>query len=95
MTNREPFIQETDDCRDSQQMGNLEQATRGMMSEEHDRCMTGGVLQLQSPGHYSPLEAFYEDKRAILPPGGDCIVTACPASAWGAAINHSMHPEMK
>uniref|UniRef100_A0A4W6DXX7 DENN domain-containing protein 11 n=1 Tax=Lates calcarifer TaxID=8187 RepID=A0A4W6DXX7_LATCA len=52
-------------------------------------------LQLQSPGHYSPLEAFYEDKRAILPPGGDCIVTACPASAWGAAINHSMHPEMK
>lgn len=42
MTNREPFIQETDDCRDSQQMGNLEQATRGMMSEEHDRCMTGG-----------------------------------------------------
>uniref|UniRef100_A0A3Q3E2Y9 DENN domain-containing protein 11 n=1 Tax=Labrus bergylta TaxID=56723 RepID=A0A3Q3E2Y9_9LABR len=25
-------------------------------------------LQLQSPGHYSPLEAFYEDKRALLPP---------------------------
>ncbi|XP_008282692.1 protein LCHN-like [Stegastes partitus] len=52
-------------------------------------------LQLQSPGHYSPLEAFYEDKRALLPPGGDAVVTACPANAWGAAINHSMHPEMK
>eukprot|EP00064_Thunnus_orientalis_P021758 superscaffoldBa00006825_g21926 len=52
-------------------------------------------LQLQSPGHYSPLEAFYEDKRALLPPSGDGVVTTCPANAWGAAINHSMHPEMK
>ncbi|XP_068162455.1 DENN domain-containing protein 11-like [Antennarius striatus] len=52
-------------------------------------------LQLQTPDHYSPLEAFYEDKRALLPPGGDGVVTACPANAWGAAINHSMHPEMK
>ncbi|XP_034434804.1 DENN domain-containing protein 11-like [Hippoglossus hippoglossus] len=52
-------------------------------------------LQLQTPGHYSPLEAFYEDKRALLPPSGDAVVTACPAIAWGAALNHSMHPEMK
>lgn len=52
-------------------------------------------LQLQTPGHYSPLEAFYEDKRAVLPPGGEEFVTACPANAWGAVINHSMHPEMK
>ncbi|XP_075867634.1 DENN domain-containing protein 11-like [Nelusetta ayraudi] len=52
-------------------------------------------LQLQTPGHYSPLEAFYEDKRAVLPSGGDSVVTACPANAWGAVINHSMHPEMK
>lgn len=52
-------------------------------------------LQLQSPGHYSPLEAFYEDKRALLPPSGDGVVTACPANAWGAVLNHSMHPEMK
>ncbi|KAM4614725.1 DENN domain-containing protein 11-like [Polymixia lowei] len=52
-------------------------------------------LQLQSPGHYSPLEAFYEDKRALLPPNGDGVVTACPANAWGASLNHSMHPEMK
>ncbi|XP_061570347.1 DENN domain-containing protein 11-like [Cololabis saira] len=52
-------------------------------------------LQLQSPGHYSPLEAFYEDKRALLPSSGGDAVTALPASTWGAAINHSMHPEMK
>ncbi|XP_004553938.1 DENN domain-containing protein 11 [Maylandia zebra] len=52
-------------------------------------------LQLQSPGHYSHLEAFYEDKRALLPPSGDAVVTALPANAWSAAINHSMHPEMK
>uniref|UniRef100_A0A667ZWP4 DENN domain-containing protein 11 n=1 Tax=Myripristis murdjan TaxID=586833 RepID=A0A667ZWP4_9TELE len=52
-------------------------------------------LQLQSPGHYSPLEAFYEDKRALLPPSGEGVVTACPATAWGATLNHSMHPEMK
>nr|XP_057934718.1 DENN domain-containing protein 11-like [Doryrhamphus excisus] len=52
-------------------------------------------LQLQSPGHYSPLEAFYEDKRALLPSSGDEAVTTCPVNAWGAAINHSMHPEMK
>lgn len=52
-------------------------------------------LQLQSPGHYSPLEAFYEDKRALLPSCGGEVVTGCPASAWGATINHSMHPEMK
>ncbi|XP_043964662.1 DENN domain-containing protein 11-like [Gambusia affinis] len=52
-------------------------------------------LQLQSPGHYSPLEAFYEDKRALLPPSGEDVVTAFPANAWEVAINHSMHPEMK
>ncbi|KAG7255358.1 hypothetical protein CRUP_025385 [Coryphaenoides rupestris] len=32
-------------------------------------------LQLQAPGHYSPLEAFYEDKRALLPTGGDGVIT--------------------
>ncbi|XP_024150466.1 DENN domain-containing protein 11 [Oryzias melastigma] len=51
-------------------------------------------LQLQSPGHYSALEAFYEDKRAVLPPNGGDAVTL-PPSVWGSAINHSMHPEMK
>lgn len=58
-------------------------------------CVSCSRLQLQSPGHYSPLEAFYEDKRALLPPSGDGVITACPANAWGASINHNMHPEMK
>ncbi|XP_035645706.1 DENN domain-containing protein 11 [Oncorhynchus keta] len=51
--------------------------------------------QLQCPGSYSPLEAFYEDKKAVLPPAGNGLVTACPTSAWVPAINRCMHPEMK
>ncbi|KAA0714972.1 Protein LCHN [Triplophysa tibetana] len=51
--------------------------------------------QLQCPGQYSPLEAFYEDKKAILPPGGNGLVTACPSSALGPIVNRCMHPEMK
>ncbi|KAM4618762.1 DENN domain-containing protein 11 [Polymixia lowei] len=51
-------------------------------------------LQLKCPGQYSPLEAFYEDKKAILPPAGNGLVTACPT--WSATtINRCMHPEMK
>lgn len=50
--------------------------------------------QLQCPGQYSPLEAFYEDKKAVLPPTGNGLVTACPA--WSVTtINRCMHPEMK
>lgn len=50
--------------------------------------------QLQNPGQYSPLEAFYEDKKAVLPPTGNGLVTSCPM--WSvASINRCMHPEMK
>ncbi|XP_061577328.1 DENN domain-containing protein 11 [Cololabis saira] len=50
--------------------------------------------QLQCPGQYSPLEAFYEDKKAVLPPSGNGLVTACPT--WSVtSINRCMHPEMK
>nr|XP_019959153.1 PREDICTED: protein LCHN-like [Paralichthys olivaceus] len=50
--------------------------------------------QLQCPGQYSPLEAFYEDKKAVLPPTGNGLVTACPT--WSVTtINRCMHPEMK
>lgn len=52
--------------------------------------------QLQCPGQYSPLEAFYEDKKAVLPPAGNGLVTVSPTSAWTvASINRCMHPEMK
>ncbi|XP_053283147.1 DENN domain-containing protein 11 [Pleuronectes platessa] len=51
-------------------------------------------LQLKCPGQYSPLEAFYEDKKAVLPPTGNGLVTACPT--WSVTtINRCMHPEMK
>ncbi|XP_029951894.1 protein LCHN-like [Salarias fasciatus] len=50
--------------------------------------------QLQCPGQYSPLEAFYEDKKAVLPPTGNGLVNACPT--WSVTtINRCMHPEMK
>lgn len=50
--------------------------------------------QLQCPGQYSPLEAFYEDKKAVLPPTGNGLVTTCPT--WSVTnINRCMHPEMK
>ncbi|CAN9498731.1 unnamed protein product [Ophioblennius macclurei] len=51
--------------------------------------------QLQCPGQYSPLEAFYEDKKAVLPPSvGNGLVNACPT--WSVTtINRCMHPEMK
>ncbi|KAM6945938.1 DENN domain-containing protein 11 [Aplochiton taeniatus] len=50
--------------------------------------------QLKCPGQYLPLEAFYEDKKAVLPPATNGLVTACPT--WGAtSINRCMHPEMK
>ena len=43
-----------------------------------------------------PLEAFYEDKKAVLPPAENGLVTVCPSSVWTAApINRCMHPEMK
>uniref|UniRef100_A0A3Q3VKI1 DENN domain-containing protein 11 n=1 Tax=Mola mola TaxID=94237 RepID=A0A3Q3VKI1_MOLML len=50
--------------------------------------------QLQCPGQYSPLEAFYEDKRAILSPAGNGLVAACPT--WSVTtVNRCMHAEMK
>ncbi|CAL8292663.1 unnamed protein product [Boreogadus saida] len=51
-------------------------------------------LQLRCPGQYSPLEAFYEDKKAILPPLANGQVTSCPT--WSVTnISRCMHPEMK
>ena len=51
-------------------------------------------LQLRCPGQYSPLEAFYEDKKAVLPPLANGQVTSCPT--WSVTnISRCMHPEMK
>ncbi|XP_062860702.1 DENN domain-containing protein 11 isoform X2 [Trichomycterus rosablanca] len=51
--------------------------------------------QLQCPGQYSPLEAFYEDKKAVLPTGENGLVTVCPTSSQSTMVNRCMHPEMK
>uniref|UniRef100_A0A3B3QNS9 DENN domain-containing protein 11 n=1 Tax=Paramormyrops kingsleyae TaxID=1676925 RepID=A0A3B3QNS9_9TELE len=53
--------------------------------------------QLQCPGQYSPLEAFYEDKKAVLPLGGNGLVTTCPTSTSTAPPHGRccMNPEMK
>ncbi|XP_061826163.1 DENN domain-containing protein 11 [Nerophis lumbriciformis] len=51
-------------------------------------------LQLKNPGHYSPLEAFYEDKKAILPLTGNSLVNECHTLSV-TTINRCMHPEMK
>ncbi|XP_029102935.1 protein LCHN-like [Scleropages formosus] len=52
--------------------------------------------QLQYPGQYTPLEAFFEDKKAVLPSGGDNLITACPGRALGPTVNRCcVYPEMK
>ncbi|XP_053574970.1 DENN domain-containing protein 11 isoform X1 [Bombina bombina] len=50
--------------------------------------------QLEIPGHYTPLEAFYEDKKGILPAGMG--TQGCqPTVHWLSSIHKHMYPEMK
>ncbi|KAG7263033.1 hypothetical protein CRUP_009439 [Coryphaenoides rupestris] len=70
----------------------LERGAR-MKSVAHTRVLSRR-LQLRFPGQYSPLEAFYEDKKATLPPLANGQVTSCPT--WSVTnISRCMHPEMK
>ncbi|MBN3297565.1 DENN domain-containing protein 11 [Amia ocellicauda] len=50
--------------------------------------------QLEVPGHYSQLEAFYEDKKAVLAVGNGAATSHQPGP-WIPTINRCMHPEMK
>ncbi|XP_039625999.1 DENN domain-containing protein 11 [Polypterus senegalus] len=50
--------------------------------------------QLEAPGHYSQLEAFYEDKKAVLPTGNGTVNSQQPVYCL-QMINKCMHPEMK
>ncbi|XP_041111415.1 DENN domain-containing protein 11-like isoform X2 [Polyodon spathula] len=50
--------------------------------------------QLESPGHYTQLEAFYEDKKGVLPIGNGAATSLQPVH-WLPSINKCMHPEMK
>lgn len=50
--------------------------------------------QLETPGHYSHLAAFYEDKKGVLhagPGGGGSL----PPVYWLPSIHRYMYPEMK
>ncbi|XP_041113051.1 DENN domain-containing protein 11-like [Polyodon spathula] len=50
--------------------------------------------QLESPGHYTQLEAFYEDKKGVLPIENGAATSLQPIH-WLPSINRCMHPEMK
>ncbi|XP_069823368.1 DENN domain-containing protein 11 [Dendropsophus ebraccatus] len=50
--------------------------------------------QLELPGHYTPLEAFYEDKKGVLPAG--VSPQSCqPSVQWLSSIHKHLYPEMK
>ncbi|XP_059834153.1 DENN domain-containing protein 11 isoform X2 [Hypanus sabinus] len=53
--------------------------------------------QLEIPGHYAQLEAFYEDKKGILPVGlsSKGTPTSIQPLHWLPSVNKYMYPEMK
>ncbi|XP_078424298.1 DENN domain-containing protein 11 isoform X2 [Cetorhinus maximus] len=52
--------------------------------------------QLEIPGHYAQLEAFYEDKKGVLPAGmNKGIPTSFQPLHWLPSVNKYMYPEMK
>ncbi|XP_078076094.1 DENN domain-containing protein 11 isoform X1 [Mustelus asterias] len=52
--------------------------------------------QLEIPGHYAQLEAFYEDKKGVLPSGiNKGIPTSLQPLHWLPTVNKYMYPEMK
>lgn len=53
--------------------------------------------QLEIPGHYAQLEAFYEDKKGILPAGlsSKGTPTSLQPIHWLPTVNKYMYPEMK
>ncbi|XP_077325379.1 DENN domain-containing protein 11 isoform X1 [Lithobates pipiens] len=66
---------------------------KSMASGSH-RVQSDFMHQLEIPGHYTPLEAFYEDKKGILPPGVNA--QACqPTVHWLSTVHKHLYPEMK
>ncbi|XP_048404608.1 DENN domain-containing protein 11 [Stegostoma tigrinum] len=53
--------------------------------------------QLEIPGHYAQLEAFYEDKKGVLPTAMSSkgIPTSLQPLHWLPTVNKYMYPEMK
>uniref|UniRef100_A0A8C3RXD0 DENN domain-containing protein 11 n=1 Tax=Chelydra serpentina TaxID=8475 RepID=A0A8C3RXD0_CHESE len=50
--------------------------------------------QLEMPGHYSHLEAFYDDKKGVLS-AGKGTASSQPPIHWLPSIHRYMYPEMK
>lgn len=50
--------------------------------------------QLEMPGHYSHLAAFYEDKKGVLH-AGPGRGSSLPPVYWLPSIHQYMYPEMK
>ncbi|RMC02874.1 hypothetical protein DUI87_20067 [Hirundo rustica rustica] len=50
--------------------------------------------QLEMPGHYSHLEAFYDDKKGVLPDSKGTPSSQQPVH-WLPSIHRYMYPEMK
>jgi len=46
------------------------------------------------PGHYSHLEAFYDDKKGVLPDSKGTTTSQQPVH-WLPSIHRYMYPEMK
>ncbi|XP_030626181.1 protein LCHN-like [Chanos chanos] len=50
---------------------------------------------LQNPGQYSVLEAFYEDRRAVLPAQKTSHISSCPASVYKFMPSINLYSERK
>ncbi|XP_066118569.1 DENN domain-containing protein 11 isoform X2 [Saccopteryx bilineata] len=66
---------------------------KSMASGSH-KIQSDFMHQLETPGHYSHLAAFYEDKKGVLHAGpgrGGSLPPVC----WLPSIHRYMYPEMK
>ncbi|XP_057406252.1 DENN domain-containing protein 11 isoform X3 [Balaenoptera acutorostrata] len=66
---------------------------KSMASGSH-KIQSDFIHQLETPGHYSHLAAFYEDKKGVLcasPGSGGSL----PPVYWLPSIHRYMYPEMK
>ncbi|XP_027429540.1 DENN domain-containing protein 11 isoform X2 [Zalophus californianus] len=66
---------------------------KSMASGSH-KIQSDFIHQLETPGHYSHLAAFYEDKKGVLhaSPGRG---SSLPPVYWLPSIHRYMYPEMK
>lgn len=64
------------------------------MLEPFSRCSCVRRHQLETPGHYSHLAAFYEDKKGVLHAGSG-RGGSLPPVYWLPSIHRYMYPEMK